>query len=218
MPSNPDAIFKQLPLGPMANFLYFIGDAAAKEIAIVDPAWDAPYLIREADKAGHKIVAVLLTHGHPDHVNGLDDLLEHRDIPVYISAHEADYYTPACKSLRKVNDGDKIKIGNIDILCLHTPGHSPGCQCFKIGDILIAGDAIFIDGCGRCDLPGGDARVMYNSLYNIIAKLPDSTVIYPGHDYGSVPFATVKEQKRTNPYLQCKSQDEFLRQRMGLIA
>ncbi len=85
-----------------------------------------------------------------------------------------------------------------------------------VGDTLIAGDAIFIDGCGRCDLPGSDPKAMYHSLYEVIMKLPDSTVIYPGHDYGPTPFATVGEQKKTNPYLQCKNLEEFLMGRMGM--
>ena len=90
-----------------------------------------------------------------------------------------------------------------------------GCQCFLYDGQLIAGDTLFIDGCGRCDLPGGDAKVMYNSLYNILLKLPDETIIYPGHNYGPVPSDTLRHQKQTNPYLQAGSLSEFLGERMG---
>ena len=216
-PKSSGLILHQMELGPLQNFLYFIGDSATKEIAVVDPAWDVKFLNKEAAKNDWKIVSVFLTHGHPDHVNGLGELLSTHDVPIYISKHEADYYMPRHKNLNKVADHEKLKIGRIEFECIHTPGHTPGCQCFKYGDTLVAGDTLFIDGCGRCDLPGGDARVMYNSLYNIVMKLPDSTIIYPGHDYGPTPFATLKSQKETNPYLQCHSEKEFLQQRMGIF-
>ena len=204
-----------MEIGPLNNFIYFIGDQATKEIAVVDPAWDVDYLRSEAKKKGYKITNIFLTHGHPDHVNGLEDLLSTHNVPVYISTHEAPFYTPKTKNLKKVEDHEKLKIGSIEFECILAPGHTPGCQCFKSGDTLIAGDVIFIDGCGRCDLPGGDAKVMYNSLYNIIKKLPDTTVIYPGHNYGPTPFATLGSQKKTNPYLQANNLEEFLYNRMG---
>lgn len=209
-------ILKQFEIGPLNNFIYFVGDPETKEIAVVDPAWDVPYLCGEADKKGYKIKAVFLTHGHPDHVNGLNEILSRHNVPAYISTHEAPFYKPKHKNLIEVQDHEKLKIGNIEFECILTPGHTPGCQCFKYKDILITGDAIFIDGCGRCDLPGGDAKVMYNSLYNIIGKLPDTTLIYSGHNYGPTPFATLQEQKNTNPYLQCASLEEFLQERMGI--
>jgi glyoxylase-like metal-dependent hydrolase (beta-lactamase superfamily II) len=210
-----DLILEQMEVGPMNNFIYFIGDKKTNEIAVIDPAWDVNFLRDEAKRKGYKITNIFLTHGHPDHVNGLDELLSTHDVPVYISKHEASFYTPDCKNLHKVEDHEKLKVGNIEFECLHTPGHTPGCQCFKYGDALIAGDTLFIDGCGRCDLPGGSVKTMYKSLSEVILKLPDSTVIYPGHNYGEVPFATLGEQKKTNPYLNARNLDEFLYQRMG---
>jgi len=215
LPAN--LILKQMELGPMQNFLYFIGDAKTKEIAVVDPAWDVAYLSSEAEKNGYKIVAVFLTHGHRDHVNGLNEILSIHNVPAYISKHEAPFYKPKHKNIVEVNDKQKIKIGDIEIECLSTPGHTPGCQCFKYEDILITGDSLFVDGCGRCDLPGGDAKVMYNTLYNIVSKLPDSTIIYPGHNYGETPFDTLQSQKKTNPYLTCQNEKDFLQERMGMI-
>jgi len=211
-----DLILAQMELGPLDNFLYFIGDAQTKEIAIVDPAWDVDYLCSEAEKAGYKVTDIFLTHGHPDHVNGLDEILERHDVPVYISKHEASFLKPDHKNIVEIDDHHKLKVGNIEFECILTPGHTPGCQCFLYKNVLIAGDAIFIDGCGRCDLPGGDAREMYKSLYDIIMKLPDDTTLYTGHNYGPKPFATLKSQKVTNPYLLCNSMEEFLQQRMGI--
>jgi glyoxylase-like metal-dependent hydrolase (beta-lactamase superfamily II) len=216
MNNKSPLILKQIPLGPMDNFLYFLGDQTAGKVAVVDPAWDVGFLRKEAEKNRWKITAIFLTHGHPDHVNGLDELLSTHDIPAYISEHEASFYTPRCKNLHKVADHAKLKVGNIEFECLHTPGHTPGSQCFLTEGRLITGDTLFIDGCGRCDLPGGDARVMHRSLYNVILKLPEPTLLYPGHDYGPVPVATLKEQKQTNPYLQCKDLEEFLHERMAL--
>ncbi len=210
---NP--VIKQFEIGPLANFIYFIGDTATKEIAVVDPAWDVPLLRQEAQKAGLKIVSIFLTHGHPDHVNGLGELLKTHDVPVYISAHEAPFYKPKCKNLIEVKDHEHLRIGQVEFECILAPGHTPGCQCFLSGKHMITGDVIFVDGCGRCDLPGGDPRAMYHSLYGTIMKLPDDITIYPGHNYGPTPTDTIGHQKETNPYLQCASLAEFLGERMG---
>ncbi len=212
IPAN--MILHQMELGPLQNFLYFIGDAESQEIAVIDPAWDVEYLCDQADSKGYKIKYVFLTHGHPDHVNGLDDMLKRYDVPAYISKHEAPFYMPKHKNIIEVENGEILKVGNIEFECILMPGHTPGCQSFKHQDVLITGDAIFIDGCGRCDLPGGDPAVMYDTLYDIVMKLPDSTLLYPGHNYGPTPFDTLGHQKITNHYLLCSSKEEFLETRM----
>jgi hydroxyacylglutathione hydrolase len=214
LPKN--LILKQMEIGPLNNFLYFIGDKESKEIAVVDPAWDVPYLCKEIEKNDYKVSSIFLTHGHPDHVNGLEEILKRYDVPVYISKHEHIMFKPVHPNMVEVDDRAKLKIGNIVFDCILTPGHSPGCHLFKYENVVIAGDAIFIDGCGRCDLPGSSPKAMYNSLYNVIMKFPDDTIIYPGHNYGPTPYATVASQKETNPYLNCKSQEEFLMHRMGI--
>jgi glyoxylase-like metal-dependent hydrolase (beta-lactamase superfamily II) len=214
LPEN--LILKQIVIGPLDNFIYFVGDARTKEIAVVDPAWDVDFLCREADKSGYIITSIFLTHGHPDHVNGLKDILARHDVPAYISKHEAPFYKPKHKNIREVEDRQKLRVGKIEFECVLTPGHTPGGQCFHYKNVLLTGDTIFIDGCGRCDLPGGDAKKMYESLYHIIMKFPDETLLYTGHNYGPAPFTTLQSQKETNPYLTCHNLEEFLNQRMGL--
>jgi glyoxylase-like metal-dependent hydrolase (beta-lactamase superfamily II) len=209
-------LIQQYEIGPLNNFLYLLGDPETKEMAIVDPAWDVDFLIKEAKRLGYKITKVFLTHAHPDHVNGLDKLLSVHQVPVFISKHEYPPLRPNALGLVDVTQKDKLSVGNISFDILHTPGHTPGCQCFFAQGQLICGDTLFIDGCGRCDLPGSDPKEMYNSLYNTLMKLPDETIVYPGHNYGSSPTDTIGNQKLTNPYLQCNSLKEFLVERMGL--
>ena len=199
----------------MGNFAYFIGDKQARQIAIVDPAWESHRLLKAAENAGLTVTAILLTHGHHDHVNGVEEIQSSLDIPVYLSMLEPDFYVPSCHNLKRTKNGDNIAIGNISIECIHTPGHSPGCQCFRCGNILLTGDTLFVNGCGRCDLPGGDAHAMYHTLYQILSALPDETVIYPGHAYGPRTHDTLGAQKKTNPYLLCSNENDFLLNRMG---
>ncbi len=206
-----------MEVGPMQNFQYFVGDAKTKEIAVVDPAWDVDFLCGQIQKSGYKPIAVFLTHGHPDHTNGVAEFVGRHNVPIFISKHELGVLKPKHKNLVEVDDRAKLKTGSVEWECFWTPGHSPGCHCFKHDDILIAGDTLFINGCGRCDLPGSDPKKMYYSLYSVVMKFPDSTVIYPGHDYGPAPYATLADQKRTNPYLQCQSIEEFLEERMGFV-
>jgi hydroxyacylglutathione hydrolase len=211
-----DIIMEQFRLGPMQNFLYFLGDPAGKTVAIVDPAWDVDTIRQKADDKGYMIESIFLTHGHMDHVNGIADLQKTHDIPVYLSDKEADLYTPECKNLTRVRDHEILKVGNVSFEIIHTPGHTPGCQCFRNENIFITGDTLFVDGCGRCDLPEGDPEAMYHSLHDIILKLPGALTIYPGHDYGPKSFDTLANQKKTNPYLCTSSKEQFLHQRMGV--
>jgi len=209
-------LIQQYEIGPLNNFLYLLGDTATKEMAIVDPAWDPDFLCDEAERLGYRITKIFLTHAHPDHVNGLGAVLKRHNVPVYISKHEASFLRPRSNALVDVADKDKLSLGNITFDVLHAPGHTPGCQLFLAQGQLICGDVLFIDGCGRCDLPSSDPKAMYRSLTNVLMKLPDDTVVYPGHNYGPTPTDTIGHQKKTNPYLQCSSMEEFLSERMGL--
>jgi glyoxylase-like metal-dependent hydrolase (beta-lactamase superfamily II) len=202
-------IIRQFELGNMGNFNYFMGDAQSHEIAIVDPGDDTDFLLSAAKKEGLKITSVLLTHGHYDHVGGVPELSASLKIPVYLSAHETPSLTPVCPTLHRTKDNEEIAIGNIKIRCLHTPGHTPGCQCFLASGNLITGDTLFIDAIGRTDLPGGSASALFLSLQRI-KKLPGSTVIWPGHNYGAVPKATLNHMLIDNPFLRCDTLEAFV--------
>jgi glyoxylase-like metal-dependent hydrolase (beta-lactamase superfamily II) len=214
--------------GQMANFMYLLGDAERREALVVDPAWDVDGLLDIAENDGYDIVGALVTHYHPDHVGGdlwgleiegLRRLLERRSLPVYVNKHEAEglgRVTGIPKSdFRQVDDGERVTLGNLEVTCLHTPGHTPGSQCFLVGDRLVAGDTLFVRGCGRVDLPGGDPEAMYFSLTRKLAKLPDRTVLFPGHHYGPTERSTIGEEREQNVYMRVPTLEDWMRLMAG---
>lgn len=205
---------KQMEIGPMQNFVYLVGDRNTHEALVVDPAWDVDTILKTAERESFKIKGTLITHTHFDHVNGLEDLLKKTDGTVYINKNEAEFLKGMKGNIKKIEGGDKLKIGQVEITFLHTPGHTPGSQCFLVEHNLISGDTLFINACGRCDLPGGNAEEMYQSL-NQLASLDESTVLYPGHNYADEPTSTIGNEKRFNPYLQTTNLNDFLKYRMG---
>lgn len=172
-----------------------------------------------------KLVGALATHYHPDHVGGslfgydvegLAKLLARAPVKVHVQKEEADglrRVTGLSESdLERRESGDRIQIGSVQVECIHTPGHTPGSQCFLVnGSLLVSGDTLFIQGCGRVDLPGGNPQQMYESLTQKLAKLPDHILLYPGHDYADKPVTTLGEQKKNNYYLRMQSLDQWLR-------
>jgi len=205
---------KQMEVGPMQNFVYLIGDRNTREAFVVDPAWDVKSVLDQAKKDDMKVKGALITHSHFDHVNGLEDLLNATDGTAYIQKNEAPYLKGMKGNIRTTESGEKVKIGNVEITFLHTPGHTPGSQCFLVENNLVSGDTLFINACGRCDLPGGNAEQMYESLTRL-SKLDGSTVLYPGHNYEEKPTSTIEEERRNNPYLQYGNMRDFLRLRTG---
>ncbi|NQY73763.1 MAG: MBL fold metallo-hydrolase [Candidatus Margulisbacteria bacterium] len=210
-----NVIIHQFEVGPMQNFVYLIEETATKKAAVVDPAWDVPKIIDEVNTRNLDLTSLYLTHGHHDHVNGVEELLRFKPIPIYLSAHETIYSTPSSAETHLLKDHDHITLGTLDIAVIHTPGHTPGGQCFLVENHLISGDTVFINGCGRCDLPASNPEDMYHSLRKIMT-LPDPTVIYPGHNYYSAATDTLGNQKQTNPFMASENLHTFLRLRMGI--
>ena len=220
---------RQIEVGPMQNFVYLLGDKEKKECLVVDPAWEVDRILEEANNEEMKITGVLVTHSHFDHVNGVESLLKATDAKIYINREEAAFLKRSrsdstgifvnisSPNLVPVTGGDKIKVGNIEIEFIHTPGHTPGSQCFLVNKNLVSGDTLFIGYCGRCDLPGGDPEKMYESLTQKLAKLDDDTLLYPGHNYSAQSVTRLGDEKRVNPYLRPKNLQEFYRVLSGLL-
>ena len=206
---------RQLKLGPMENFVYLLGAEGSPQTAIVDPAWDVPAALRAAREDGRAVTHALLSHHHFDHVNGLPDLLAQGGVRVF--AHRADLARLAPEVRAEVTPldaGDAVEVGPLRVAAMHTPGHTPGSTCWHTGDGLFAGDTVFVNACGRCDLAGGDPEQMFQSL-NRVASLPGEVRLYPGHDYGDVPVSSVAREREQNPYFQkLSSLTDFLAWRM----
>lgn len=203
---------KQLELGPMENFIYLIGCSETKECAVVDPAWQVDTLLREAKNSGYRITKALISHHHFDHTNGLEELLSATDIPVYIHKKDASQLKGMKGNLVACEGADVVSIGHIKISCLHTPGHTRGSQCFLAENRLISGDTLFVNNCGRVDLPDSSPEDLFHSLSKL-AALPEETLLYPGHNYGAQPSSSIAEEKTKNPYLVAARQNlsDFLR-------
>ncbi len=212
---SSDLYLKQMEIGPMENFVYLVGSKATREVLVVDPAWQMDTVLRVAKEEGLKIKGALVSHFHFDHTNGIEELLESVDVPVYVNKNDVPYLDVSHDNIKGSDNGDKIKVGDVEIELVHTPGHTPGSQCFHVRGHLLSGDTLFINACGRCDLPGGDAKEMYYSLTQKLMKFDDSTVLCPGHNYSDRPVTTMGEQKIHNPYLMCDSLENFLRFRTG---
>jgi len=210
-------VIKQFEIGPMQNFCYLIGDEKTKKAAIVDPAWAPEKLLSIVEEEGFKLAAFLVSHAHYDHTNAIEALLERVDVPVYAHKEEIEYAHEGNaivgdlgRTAQGTSDGQTLELGDTVIRFIHTPGHTPGSQCFSIGNHLITGDTLFIGGCGRSDLPGGDPVKLFESLQKL-GRLPAETEICPGHDYGAVRKRSLAEERAGNPYLQMKNVQLFLK-------
>ena len=202
------------PVAPqMVNFVYLIGDGETGDAVAVDPAYGVHELVEILDADGLRLRGVLATHWHPDHlggdlmgypIEGIRDLLAIPEVAakVHVQRDEEEWVKRATGvsdgDLELHDSGDVVEVGHVPVRLLHTPGHTPGSQCFVVDGKLVAGDTLFLDGCGRTDLPGGDSDQMYESLTQRLASIPDDTVLYPGHLYTEAPFATMGETRQRN--------------------
>ena len=214
---------RQLLLGSLANCVYLVGCPRQRECLVVDPAWDIEAITAAAAHDDMRIVGILATHFHPDHIGGrlwgydipgIADLLEQQALPVYAHPLEVEgikkVTTISDRDIKTCDSGTHITVGDLNVTTIHTPGHTPGSQCFRIEKRLLSGDTLFISGCGRVDLPGGNAEQLYDSLHNKLSKLPAETIVLPGHHYDKDKSATLGRLQASNPYLQTKSQAQFL--------
>jgi hydroxyacylglutathione hydrolase len=217
---NPSLYFKQIEIGPMQNYVYLIGSMETRKVAVVDAAWEIDTILKTAAQDEMEIIHAFVTHTHPDHVgggfagmeiDGVTELLEKCKAKVVVHKAEAEFLKGLSSSdMIKSDNGDKIDVGGVEIQLMHTPGHTPGSQCFLVDGRIVSGDTLFIDACGRVDFPGGNPEQMYNSLTQKLMALPDDTILFPGHNYAAKPHATLGEQKKTNPYLKFTSLKQFL--------
>ena len=215
MAATSTYLIHALELGPMENFVYLLHDLDTDTAAIVDPAWEVDEILKLAARKGIRITDILLTHSHHDHVNGIEAVLEHSDAQIHLLKAEAGFWGQSLASPSLHHGGDTIMIGSTEISILHTPGHTPGSACFHLGNDLIAGDTLFVFGCGRCDLQGGDPEQMFTTLKRIKSELPGNTILHPGHNYSPAhPTSTMEAQCEGNPFLHFDNPGDFVEYRM----
>jgi glyoxylase-like metal-dependent hydrolase (beta-lactamase superfamily II) len=188
----------QAQLGPMANFVYIIADPVTRKAAVVDPAWDVSRIIDYAEGKEYDLEKILITHYHQDHIGGNMMGQNIQGAAEMVSRVKAKVYV------------NIFKVGELEVKFIHTPGHTPGSQCFLVDGNLISGDTLFVNSCGRVDLPGSDPEQMYYSLNHTLRNLDDTTVVYPGHAYAPESSTTIGEQKQHNMYMRFKNLDDFL--------
>ncbi|MBT8491577.1 MAG: MBL fold metallo-hydrolase [Deltaproteobacteria bacterium] len=205
----------QFELGPWDNFIYFIGDKATREVAVVDPAWHAGSILAVANELDVKITDVLCTHSHFDHVDMVDPVVEATDARVHMLGEEIDFSGFKSGNLQRHSPGDTLTLGkHCEVTFMHTPGHTPGSTSYRLRDAIVSGDTLFINGCGRCDFVGGDPETMYRTLHQLVDKLPSDTMVFPGHNYGPTPTATIESQSADNPFILKPTLEAFIAHRM----
>ena len=198
-------IFKQVFDQKSSTYTYLIASAKGREAVIIDPVIDnvEKYisLLQELDL---KLVKVIDTHIHADHITGASKLKKATNCSTIMGEH-----TPADAVEIKVKDGEKVKIDQIEIKAIYTPGHTSDSYSFLMDKYLFSGDTLLINGTGRTDFQNGSSEDAYNSLFNKLLKLPDDTLLYPGHDYNGKLVSTIGNEKKLNPRLQVSSADEY---------
>jgi hydroxyacylglutathione hydrolase len=204
---NMDSLFfKQVRTRDSDNFSYVIGDKGSGLAAVVDPSFSPKLVLNELAESGLKLTYIINTHGHPDHSAGNERLKAVTGAKIV--AHESS-------DVRKdvpVKDGQIIRLNGVGIKVIYTPGHSPDGISLLVADkLLLTGDTLFVGECGRTDIPGGDPRKLYDSLFNKLMKLDDSVEVYPGHDYGAKPHSTIGYERKTNYTLKPRSKEEFVK-------
>jgi len=211
-------ILKQMEVGRMAVFAYLVGCEKTKETLVIDPAGDEDRILQEANKKGLKIIYIVNTHAHVDHILGNKRMQDLTNATIVIHEKEAYALTHQSQQMldmfggkasppagKTVKEGDAITVGEVNLMVIHTPGHSPGAICLYGHGLVFTGDTLFVGGVGRTDLGGGSHEVLVSSIRSKLFTLPDSTVVLPGHNYGSAPKSTIGMEKVNNPYVGSRS-------------
>jgi len=199
-------IFKQVFDAKSSTYTYLIASAKGREAVIIDPVIEnVDEYIKYLEELDLKLVKVIDTHIHADHVTGAYKLKQETNCATLMGEH-----TPAETVEIKVKDNEIINIDNLKIKSLYTPGHTSDSYSFLLDNYLFTGDTLLINGTGRTDFQNGSSKDAYNSLFNNLLKLPEETLVYPGHDYNGKFSSTIGDEKKFNPRLQVKSIDEYV--------
>ncbi|SHO44493.1 MBL fold metallo-hydrolase [Anaerocolumna xylanovorans] len=198
----------------MINYTYILMDSYQREAIIIDPAWEMDKIINTVSTYGVRVSSILLTHYHYDHTNLVEDLLDLYNCEVYIGLDEINYYNFKCRNLQPLFDGGSIPLGNDNIISIETPGHSRGSMCFLINNKLFTGDTLFMEGCGVCDMKGGNAADMYASIQKIKRYVDSNTLVYPGHCFLLPVGQKYDKVLENNIYLQLNDKERFVEFRM----
>ena len=199
-------IFKQVFDQKSSTYTYFIASSKGREALIIDPVIEnVDSYIKLLNELELKLVKVIDTHIHADHVTGASKLKDLTKCSTIMGEH-----TPAETVEIKVKDDEFINLENIKIRAMYTPGHTSDSYSFLMDNYLFSGDTLLINGTGRTDFQNGNAQDSYNSIFNKLLKLPEETLLYPAHDYKGEKVSTIGKEKKQNPRLQVNSVDEYI--------
>ena len=199
-------IFRQVFDNKSSTYTYLIASAKGREAVIIDPVIEnVESYIKLLQELDLKLVKVIDTHIHADHVTGASKLKQVTNCSTLMGEH-----TPADTVEIKVQDDEIIKIDQLEIKAMYTPGHTSDSYSFLMDKYLFSGDTLLINGTGRTDFQNGSSKDAYNSIFNRLLKLPEDTILYPGHDYNGKESSTIGDEKKFNPRLQVKNVDEYV--------
>jgi glyoxylase-like metal-dependent hydrolase (beta-lactamase superfamily II) len=206
---------KQIEVGNFSVFAYLLGDPSKGEGLVIDPSGDIDDILATADREKLKIRYIINTHAHVDHIMGNEEMKRKTAAKIVIHEEDAPLLTQIPRSMlvmfggrssppadQTVKEGDLIHVGGLSLKVLHTPGHSLGGMCLYGNGMVFTGDSLFVGGLGRTDLPGGSPQVLMDSIKTKLFTLPDETIVYPGHNYGSSPTSTIKNERLYNPFFK----------------
>ncbi|SFV55404.1 beta-lactamase domain protein [hydrothermal vent metagenome] len=197
-------------LGALENTIHLIFDKKTKKCCVIDPAWESDLFIKIATENGYTITDIWLTHWHPDHVNGVDELVNKTNAKVFIGINDKPYLKIKT-NVHTLNKETTISIGNTVAKIIQTPGHTAGGISFLLENNFIVGDTLFVYGAGHCILPGGNSKLFFHTMRHIVNTIPNQVLLHCGHDYGTTWTTDMAEQKKHNPFLLIEDENDFIR-------